>query len=121
MELKRNYAKLKAWQKAQDFATAIYKATNGFPKSELFGITSQIRRAAVSVPANIAEGRERQHDKEFIQFLHVARGSLAEVEVNLDLAVKLGYLDESEAIVLVDKASEVGKLINGLINSLKQG
>ncbi len=113
------YRGLVVWQKAKELVLQIYAETNKFPQSEVFGLTSQLRRAALSVPANIAEGKERQYDKEFVQFLYIARGSLAEVEVFLEIAKDLGYLTVGGFNRLEKQTSEVGKLINGLINSLK--
>ncbi|MHB8840230.1 MAG: four helix bundle protein [Candidatus Aquicultor sp.] len=114
-----SYKKLLVWQRAKELTLIIYKETSGFPKQEAFGITSQLRRAATSVIANIAEGYERQHRKEYIQFLFNAKGSLAEVEVYLDLSKDLCYFNEQQFEVLSGKQKEVGKLLNALINSLK--
>jgi four helix bundle protein len=116
---KESYRGLVIWQKAKELVLQIYTETNKFPQSEVFGLTSQLRRAVLSIPVNIAEGKERQYDKEFVQFLHVARGSLAEVEVFLEIAKDLGYLAVDKFNLLENQAAEVGKLINGLINSLK--
>lgn len=113
------YRGLVVWQKAKELVLQIYAETNKFPQSEAFGLTSQLRRAVLSVPANIAEGKERQYDKEFVQFLYLARSSLAEVEVFLEIAKDLGYLTLDGFNRLEKQTSEVGKLINGLINSLK--
>lgn len=119
LESKRNYRKLAVWENAKTFVLDIYKCTANFPKEEVFGLTSQLRRAAISIPANIAEGVERQHPREFLQFLYVARGSLAEVEVYMDLALDLRYLENEAFEKLYVQASKVGKMLNGLINSLK--
>lgn len=107
------------WQKAYNFALGVYKATRGFPKTEIYGITNQIQRAAISIPANIAEGYERQHRKEYIQFLMIAKGSLGEVETYLMLARDLGYLKDTQYNELDEQRQEVGKLLRGLINALK--
>lgn len=106
------------WRKAYSFALAVYKTTMVFPSEEKFGLTSQIRRAAVSVSANIAEGYERQHRKEYIQFLTIAKGSLGEVETYLMFAKDLKYIDEKEYDKLEGMRQEVGKLLRGLIRSL---
>lgn len=119
LEPKRSFRKLAVWEIAKSFALDIYKHTANFPKEEVFGLTSQLRRAAVSIPANIAEGADRRHTKEFLQFLYVARGSLAEAEVYLDLALGLRYLEDAVFEDLCIHASKVGKMLNGLINSLK--
>lgn len=107
------------WQKAYSFALGVYKATRDFPKTEIYGITNQIHRAAISIPANIAEGYERQHRKEYIQFLMIAKGSLGEVETYLMLAKDLGYLTEDQYNELQGQRQEAGKLLRGLINSLR--
>lgn len=115
----KGYRRLVAWQKAKILALSIYKASATFPKSEIYCLTSQLRRAAISVPANIAEGQERQYDKEHVQFFFIALGSLAEVEVYLDLSLELDYLDSTIVSQLIDQTTEVGRLTNGLIKSLK--
>ncbi|MBC8277622.1 MAG: four helix bundle protein [FCB group bacterium] len=111
------YTNLIAWQKSYEFTLAIYKVTKSYPKEETFGLTSQIRRAVASIPANIAEGKMRESDKEFKRFLFIARGSMAEVEVWLKLSFDLGYIDESAYDGLRNRCGEVGKLINGLLKS----
>jgi len=108
---------LKCWQKAFDLSLSIYNATRLFPKEELFGLTSQLRRAAVSVVSNIAEGKGRFSEKDLLRFLANARGSLFELETQVALAERLGYLAKAEAIRLLAEASETGKLINGLIRA----
>ncbi|HSF31161.1 MAG TPA: four helix bundle protein [Candidatus Tectomicrobia bacterium] len=112
----RDYKDLVVWQKAMELVTAIYKATNTFPKEELYGLTSQIRRAAVSVPSNIAEGQGRKTRGEFRQFLGQAKGSLAELETQLLIAHNLGYLEDCSA--LLAQQAEIARLLNGLLNSL---
>jgi len=107
---------LVVWQKAMELVTAIYIATNRFPKEELYALTSQIRRAAVSVPSTIAEGQGRQTRGEFRQFLGQAKGSLSELETQLLLAHNLGYLQDCSA--LLAQQAEVARLRNGLLNSL---
>ena len=90
------YADLKAWQLSMQLVTEIYVSTKAFPREETYGLMSQIRRAAVSIPSNIAEGKGRSSDKEFAQFLNHARGSLFEVETQLELALRLGYLQDRD-------------------------
>jgi four helix bundle protein len=114
------YEDLIVWQKAYEFTLHIYKLTKNFPREEVFGITSQIRRAASSIPANIAEGNMRQTKKEFKQFLYMARGSMSEVEVWLKLSKDLNYLEPKPYSSLREECAEVGRLLNGLIKSLKQ-
>ena len=118
MEEKHSFKKLNVWQKAYLFVLNIYKQTQHFPSFELYGLTSQIRRAAVSVLANVAEGSERQYKKEFVQFLSVARGSLAEVETYLMLSRDLGYMAKDEFVQLEELRKEVGRLLRGLYRSL---
>ena len=113
-----DYQKLEAWRMAMGLVEEVYKGTQSFPKEELFGLTSQIRRAAVSIPSNIAEGASRAGSKEFLQFLHIARGSASELETQLLLAEKLGYLSASEDQMA--SLTSVKRLINGLIRSLKE-
>ena len=107
---------LKCWQKAFDLSLSIYNATRLFPKDDLFGLTSQLRRAAVSVVSSIAERRGRFSEKDLLRFLANARGSF-ELETQVALAERLGYLAKAEAIKLLAEASETGKLINGLIRA----
>jgi len=113
------YKDLVVWKKAYQFTLDVYNATRGFPKEELFGITSQIRRAASSIPVNIAEGSMRQSGKEFKQFIRIARGSMAEMEVWLKLSHDLHYFDSAAFKNLAGQCDEVGKLLNGLLKSIK--
>jgi four helix bundle protein len=101
-----------------DLARKIYVFTRLFPKEEMYGLTSQIRRAAVSVPANIAEGHARHHRKEYIQFLGIAKGSLAEVQTYLVLAVKLELVEDSRVREIEKDSEEIEKILAGLTNSL---
>jgi four helix bundle protein len=116
----RSYKDLVAWQKSMDLVTAVYRASQGFPKEEIFGLVSQIRRSAVSVPSNIAEGHARTSRKEFQYFLSNARGSLAELETQLTIAHQLAYIDETGINQLLDRLGEVGRILNGLLASLKR-
>lgn len=113
----KHYRELIAWQKAMLMVTYVYETTQSFPNDEKFGLVSQIRRSAVSVPSNIAEGQARNTTGEFIQFLGIARGSTAELTTQLLIAANLGYLTESETAL--KKVEEVGRLLSGLIKSLK--
>ena len=115
----RSYRELIAWQKAMTFVTEIYAATHRFPSEERFGITNQSRRAAVSVPSNIAEGQARFSQKEFHHFLSQARGSLVEIETQLIIAKDLKYLPTPKAEALLALADELGRILNGLITSIK--
>ena len=115
----KRYEDLVVWQKAMLLAKRVYRLQKQFPKEELYGLGDQIRRAAVSIPSNIAEGFGRDTDKEFRHFLSIARGSLFETKTQLQLAESLGYLTfDLEMTALFD---EVGKLLNGLCRSLAVG
>jgi four helix bundle protein len=115
----RNYRDLIAWQKAMDLVVLVYEATCCFPTDERYGLTAQIRRAAVSIPSNIAEGQGRQGTGEFLHFLSIAHGSLREVETQALIARRLGYLDDGDTNRIMNAAGEVGRLVNGLMNSLR--
>jgi four helix bundle protein len=114
------YEDLEAWQAAMELVVQIYAATKSFPPDERYGLTNQLRRAAVSVSSNIAEGKGRVSDKELLQFLSRARGSLYEVQTQVRVAVLLNYVTRSEAATLIQCGSRVGCLINGLMRSLKK-
>ena len=109
-----------AWQKSHSFVLEIYKKTKEFPKEEQLGLTSQIRRAAVSISSNIVEGSQRGSDKEFVRFLRIARGSLAEVQAQLLLARDLNFIDNETFDNLAIKAIEVNKLLNGLMKGVSR-
>ncbi|MGA9355232.1 MAG: four helix bundle protein [Terriglobales bacterium] len=111
-----NYRDLIAWQKGKDLALAIYACTREFPKSEVYGLASQMRRAAVSVPSNIAEGKGRYSSREFVQFLLHARGSLLELETQILIAHELAYIDSLTFRKIESDAAEVGGILNGLIH-----
>ena len=115
----QSYRQLIAWQKAMDFAAEIYRVTRNFPKEELYGVTSQLRRAAVSIPSNIAEGQGRQTTGEFRQFLGHARGSLLETETQVLLSERLHYLAPETTESLLKQSAEVGRILNGLMGSLE--
>lgn len=112
----RPHHKLEAWKKSVDFVVEVYKATETFPNEEKFGLTSQIRRAAVSIAANIAEGAGRKSDKEFIHFLSNTQGSASGVETELLIAHRLKYLNRDKYIELFNYLNEIGKLVTGLSN-----
>ena len=115
----QSYRDLKAWQKAMDLVVAIYEATENFPKQEMYGLTSQVRRAAVSVPSNIAEAQGRRLPGDFQHFLRNARGSLLELETQILLAQRLKYLDGKEADGLLARTAEVGRILNGLLAAIR--
>ena len=116
--LNEDMSRLIVWQKAHDLVLKIYEATQGFPKEELFGLTSQIRRAAVSVPSNIVEGKARGSAREFRRFLLMARGSLEETKYQVFLARDLNYIDERSYKKVRKNMDEVGRLLAGLIKSV---
>ncbi len=114
----RTYRDLLAWQRGMDFAEAVYKTTDCLPKNEEYGLKVQLRRAAVSIPSNIAEGQGRQSTGEFLQFLGHARGSLLEAETQVLLASRLGYFSSEQAETLLKLGSAIARVLNGLISSL---
>lgn len=113
-----SYRDLIGWQKAMDVVVEVYRATDGFPKTEQFGLTNQLRRAAVSIPSNIAEGQGRGTPGDFAHFLRIARGSIQEVETQLILAQRLTYLQANAADELLSRLDEVSRILAGLIRSL---
>jgi four helix bundle protein len=115
----KTYQDLIAWQKAIALVTVVYEATRSFQRDEVYGLTSQHRRAAVSILSNIAEGQGRASSGEFIQFLCHARGSLYEVETQIIVANLLNYLSNEQRDPLIEKISELGRILNGLITSLQ--
>ncbi len=117
--MSHSYRQLLVWQKARSLAVAVYQATETFPKSETYGLTSQLRRAGVSVASNIAEGQGRLTKGEFRHFLGQSRGSLLELETQLDIASELGYLDPAYRELLQHRAYEVLGLLNRLLSSLR--
>jgi four helix bundle protein len=116
----KTYQQLIAWQKAIALVTYIYSVTSKFPRDEIYGLTSQLRRAAVSIPSNIAEGQGRATRGEFIQFLCYARGSLYELETQILVGRNLAYLTPEQAESLSGSITELGRILNGLITSLQK-
>ena len=114
-----SFRDIKAWQKAIELVVEIYSATRSFPREEVYGLANQLRRAAVSVPSNIAEGKGRCTDKEFLLFLHHARGSVFEVETQLAIAGRLGYLTQADEQRIRTQAGEIARMLNGLIKAIK--
>ena len=115
----RDYTKILAWRKADDLTVAIYTATRVFPKEEVYALTSQIRRAAYSVPANIVEGSSRESKKDYLHFLYIARGSLSEAHYFVHLAGRLGYLAAERQATLLARTDEAHRLLAGLIRSVE--
>jgi four helix bundle protein len=116
----KQFRDLKTWRKAMALAREVYEMTRTFPKEEMFGLTSQMRRAAVSIPSNIAEGQGQLSDKGFILYLSRARGSLYELETQAELAESFGLLKKKGLDRLLDDCAEVGRMLHGLTNSLKE-
>jgi len=113
-----SFKKLLAWQKAYKLTLEVYKITRKFPRTEIYGLSLQIRRASASVPANIAEGYERQHRKEYLQHLFIAKGSLGEVKTYLSMAKDLGYISIPDYEAIEKLRAETARLLKGLIKSL---
>ena len=117
----QHYKELIVWQKGMDLVEQVYLATKAFPKEELYGLTNQLRRAAVSVPSNIAEGQARNSTSEFCNFLSIARGSLAEVETQLLLAIRFKYLSEDQCTHAFDLITQIAKMLNTLRRVVSSG
>lgn len=115
----RSYRDLIVWQKSKDFSVLIYKITERFPKSEIYGLSNQLRRAAVSIPSNIAEGFRRKHLLEKLQFLRIAFGSGAEIETQLCIAKDLNYIDSKTFDALMSELDEIMRITNVVINKLQ--
>jgi four helix bundle protein len=115
----RDHTKLRAFELADEMAVLIYERTRQFPKSELFGLTSQMRRAAVSIPSNIVEGCARESQVEYVRFLDIAYGSLKELHYQYTLGGRLGYLKEQDNSEFVNKFNEMEKVLGGLIRALR--
>jgi four helix bundle protein len=115
----KHYSELIVWQKAMALVEKIYQATQNFPKEELYGLTGQLRRAAISIPSNIAEGQGRRSTNEFLHHLSISYGSLMEAETQLQIAMRLGYLSKETTSEILERAAEIARLLNGLSNSPK--
>ncbi len=114
----KSYRDITVWQKSMTLVFEVYRLRKNLPKEELYALSSQIRRSAVSVPSNIAEGQQRNSKKEFINFLSIAKGSNAELQTQLMICVGLNYLSEEEIDTAMQLSNEVGKMLNGLIGKL---
>ncbi|KIA94003.1 four helix bundle protein [Flavobacterium sp. KMS] len=115
-----NFKKLLIWQKSMSLITKIYISTNNFPKEEVFGLTSQIRRSSISIPSNIAEGFGRESNKDFLRFLNISIGSLFEMQTQLEIAKNIAYLNEDEFNNLYEDSREVERMLVSFINKLKE-
>lgn len=116
----RPHKKLNIWNKVMEFINEIYKITAKFPKDELYGVVSQMRRASISIAANIAEGCARKSSREKMQFLMISRGSLSEIDAYLDISVNLHFIDKEEHQRMDDKLEEISRMLQGLIESFKR-
>ncbi len=119
MEKIKNFKQLKIWQKGIGIVKDIYQLTKRFPKYELYGLTSQMRRAAISIPSNVAEGFKRRHNKEYTQFLHITSGSAAELETQLIISKELGFIGEDKLEANLEKLDHISRMISSLLNKLK--
>ncbi|QBX38802.1 four helix bundle protein [Brevundimonas sp. S30B] len=115
----RHYRDLLVWQKAITWVERVYAITREWPPEEKYGLTSQVRRSAISVPSNVAEGCARRSSGDFVRFLSIARGSLAEAETQLIIAERLGYVEQAELASLLENADEISRMLAGLINKLE--
>ena len=115
----RDHKKLRAFEMADEIAVLVYQVTTGFPKEELFGLTSQMRRAAVSVPSNIVEGCARDSQADYLRFLNIAFGSLRELHYQLNLSKQLGFLRDQESSLIESKIVATEKVLNALIRALR--
>jgi four helix bundle protein len=116
----QSYRDLIAWQKSMDLAVTCYQLTRTFPKEEMYGLSSQIRRAASSIPANIAEGYGREYRKEYIHFLRISQGSLKELETHLILSSRINIVKDPELQTLLDRCDSIGRVLHGLIRALEK-
>jgi four helix bundle protein len=118
--MKKPHRELTVWQKSVDFTTHIYRLTEKFPKAEIYGLTSQMRRAAISIASNIAEGAARRTSKEFIQFLTIARGSISEIDTHLEIVGRLGYVSPQNLDALDASLTELDRMLSGLVNNIRR-
>jgi four helix bundle protein len=116
----RDYTKIEAWKLADDFTVAVYQATQSFPREEIYGLTSQLRRASHSVPANIAEGSARESKKDYLHFLYVSRASLSEAQYFVHLSRRLGYLSDADAERLIGQTRQTFACLHGLIKAVEK-
>ena len=114
-----SYKDLVVWQKAMELTAEIYRLVKKLPKEEVYALSDQMRRSVVSIPSNIAEGQDRNSDKDFAKFLYIARGSRAELETQVLICIKVGYLLESDIALVMSLLNEIGKMLTSLISRLK--
>ena len=113
-----SYEDLIVWQKSVDLVVGIYQITKNLPREELYGLSDQIRRAAISIPSNIAEGQQRHSPKDYLKFLAIAKGSLGELKTQLIICDRLGYLNAHQTEPLLDECDVIGRMLSGLMKSL---
>ena len=116
----KSYKDLDVWKKSVDLVKNIYVYTKDFPKEEVYGIVNQIRRCAVSIPSNIAEGKSRQYTNEYVQFLYIAIGSCSELETQIIIAKELKYIDQALSLDVLEKIDHIGKMLRNLIKGLRE-
>ena len=119
MGIIKTHKDLDVWKKSVSLVTLIYEMTKGFPKDELYGLTNQIRRSAVSIPSNIAEGSARKGNKEFAQFLYIGLGSLSELETQLIIATNLKYISSEKSEIIMNDLNDIRRMLVGLIKYVK--
>ncbi len=115
-----SYEDLVVWQKSIDLVITIYKMVKNLPREELYSLSDQIRRAAVSIPSNIAEGQQRQSSKEFLKFLSIAKGSLGELKTQMIICNRLGFISEDQTTPLLNECDTIGRMLNGLMNKISE-
>ena len=116
----KSHRDLDVWQRAMDFTVIVYEVTRGFPKDEVYGLTSQMRRAGVSIPSNIAEGAARAYSAEYVRFLNIAIGSASELDTRIEIAGRLGYLSEAAKAQLTSTAESLSRSLISLRNSIQR-
>lgn len=116
----QGFKELQVWQKSMDLVVAVYKVAVDLPKEELYGLTSQMKRSAVSIPSNIAEGRGKRSTKDFLRFLNIAYGSSAELETQMLLAERLGFIKKKTGDAIQEQIAEINRMLNGMIQALEK-
>jgi four helix bundle protein len=115
-----DFRDLDVWKLSMELVEDVYKITKAFPKSEMFGLTDQMRRASISIPSNIAEGNGRQHSKEYVNFLYIALGSLLELITQTELAKRLDYINSQQSMLIEEKCTKINKMLRALIKAIKK-
>ena len=119
MEKNHSFRNLTVWQRSMTLVEEVYRVTKRFPREELFGLTAQIRKASVSIPSNIGEGKRRKRERAFLHHLDIALGSQGEVDVQLEIALRVGFLPRAEYTRIQNVVEQVGRMLNGLISSMQ--